>query len=139
MQVDKYETEGPLIKIFKEFQQKEEFRIQQELERERLQELELQKLRDSELVQKQQMDETTVVKPEYIYINNYTNSKYTPKQLFGYLLVIAAIFSIGSICYIIYLFVESLHLDIRQKASEKSAGITINRNYNENTRVCKSI
>lgn len=48
--------------------------------------------------------------------------KYAPSLFFAYILFFAAAFSVGSICYIVYQLVSSLHFDLMQQANQKSSG-----------------
>ena len=139
MEIDDHHNEGPLIRIFKEIQHKKSLLEQAkrlELEKKReLQRLELEKKEQqkrNEAAQLQQLDLNQVQKLEYTTENNNhlqtatmdskNSSSNTPKQILGYLMVIVALFSITTICYVIYLFISSLHLDLHYKSNQKSSG-----------------
>jgi Fe2+ transport system protein B len=63
-------------------------------------------------------------------------NRHSPSKALAYILLLAGLFSVGAICYVVYQFVNSLHFDLTQKGLEKSQGTPKLIEINSKTTEC---
>ena len=137
MQIDEQEkSDGPLLKIFKEFQMRKQREEQELIEKREAEELELKRKAEEEN-SKQDYQKLTQNSKMYQNIPNIIHGtpifavhspqgapNFAPKLVFGHLVNIATMVTVASVCYVTYLFLDSLHLDMLHKANQKTLEIT---------------